>query len=374
VRKSGTPGSGYFADWVIGRIPELIGDVRGAIIVHTTFDLSLQTQAEHAVTFGLAQQGRKLRAGQAALVAMTPQGAVRAMVGGRSYAQSPFNRATDAMRQPGSAFKPFVYLTAFEAGRKPDDVMVDGPVDIDGWKPTDYENRFEGEMTLTEAFAKSSNVIAAKLTAEAGPQAVARTARRLGITTPIDAVPSLALGTSLVTPLDLTGAYAAFANGGDRVIPYAVTRITTPSGAVLYARKPHAPIRVMSPEDAAEVTGLMAATVESGTGRAAALGQWPAGGKTGTTQDYRDAWFVGFTADYVCGVWIGNDDNRAMHRAVGGGLPAHIFHAFMSDAEKKLSPRPLTGMTLVAQTQTPANEESKPLTFEDILNSLFGGT
>ena len=376
VRRSGTPGSGYFADWVIGQVPGLIGDVRGAVIVHTSFDLTLQAEAERAVGQGLAQEGRKLRASQAALVAMTPNGAVRAMVGGRSYAQSPFNRATDAMRQPGSAFKPFVYLTAFENGHTPSDVLVDGPVDFNGWKPTDYENRFEGPMTLTQAFAKSSNVIAAKLTIEAGPKAVARTARRLGITTPLDAVPSLALGTSLVTPLELTGAYATFANGGEGVVPYAITSIVRPDGKVLYKRTTSGLGSIVPATDAAEITTLMQATVETGTGRAARLADRPSGGKTGTTQDYRDAWFVGFTADYVCGVWIGNDDNAPMKKATGGGLPAHIFHAFMTTAEAGLPPRPLAGATLVASAAPPGApqpEKEKPSTFEQILNSLFGG-
>ena len=375
VRRSGTPGSGYFADWVIGQVAGFVGDARGPVIVHTTFDLKLQAEAEHAVALGLAGLGRKLHAEQAALVAMTPDGGVRAMVGGRSYEKSPFNRATDALRQPGSAFKPFVYLTAFEHGRKPDDVMVDGPVDIRGWRPVDYEGRFEGAMTLTQAFAKSSNVVAAQLIIETGPAAVARTAHRLGITSPLSAVPSLALGTSDVTPLELTGAYAAFANGGDGVMPYAITRITSPAGGVLYARKGSGTGRVMSAEGAAEVTGLMEETVKTGTGRAARLDERPSAGKTGTTQDYRDAWFVGFSADYVTGVWIGNDDNASMHKATGGGLPAQIFKAFMEEAEAGLPVRPLAGQALIAATapQQVQPAETKPSTLDDILNSLFGG-
>ena len=377
IRKSGTPGSGYFVDWIVGQVPELIGDVRAPVVVHTTFDLKLQREAERAVTLKLASLGRKFGAHQAALVAMTVDGAVRAMVGGRSYEESPFNRATDALRQPGSAFKPFVYLAAFRHGRKPGDVMVDGPINIHGWRPTDYEGRFEGPMTLTQAFAKSSNVIAAQLIVETGPRAVVKTAHRLGITTPLAAVPALALGTSAVTPLELTGAYAAFANGGMRAVPYAVTRIATFSGRTLYARKPKGPVRVIAQEAAAQVTGLMAATVKTGTGRAAHLEGRPTGGKTGTTQDYRDAWFVGFTADYVCGVWVGNDDNSPMRRATGGRLPAHIFKAFMTQAEKGLPVRPLAGTTLIAETRTPervgAEQPSKPLTLDDILNSLFGG-
>ena len=379
VRRNATPGSGYFVDWVIGQIPRFIGDVSAPVIVHTTFDLALQGSAERAVTLGLAQEGGRLFAHQAALVMLAPDGAVKAMVGGRSYAQSPFNRATDARRQPGSAFKPFVYLTAFEHGRKPDDVMVDGPVDIKGWKPIDYEGRFEGAMTLTQAFAKSSNVIAAQLIVEDGPDAVAATAHRLGIVSSLLAVPSLALGTSDVTPLELTSAYTAFANGGEGVMPYSVLRITTAAGRVLYRRKPFQPARVMSAQSAAGITELMAETVTTGTGRAARLDERPTGGKTGTTQDYHDAWFVGFTADYVTGVWIGNDNGARMRRATGGGLPAHIFKSFMEDAEKGLPVRPLAGSTLTAQAQSdapkpePKPAEVKPRTLDDILNSLFGG-
>ncbi|MDE2353036.1 MAG: PBP1A family penicillin-binding protein [Alphaproteobacteria bacterium] len=388
VRKTGTPGSGYFADWVIAQLPDLIGDISGPVIVHTTFDLDLQAKAERAVAQGLAQEGPKLNASEAALVALSPDGAVRAMVGGRDYAQSPFNRATDGSRQPGSAFKAFLYLTAFEHGRKPSDTLVDGPVDFHGWKPVDYEGKFEGAMTLTEAFAKSSNTVAAQLIEQVGPQAVVKTARRLGISSPLQAVPSLALGTSDVTPLELTSAYASFANAGDGVVAYGIARVVTPSGKVLYAHRNDGLGRVMSDSDLADMTEVMQATVAEGTGRAARLDERPSAGKTGTTQDYHDAWFVGFTADYVTGVWIGNDDNAPMHKAVGGGLPAHIFHAFMEAAEEGLPVRPLPGQALVAavapahlapaaaaasaQASAPP-PETKPTTIEDILNSLFGG-
>lgn len=375
MRRAGTPGSGYFADWTIAQLPGFIGDVTSPVIVHTTFDLKLQAEAERAVAQGLARDGARLRAQQAALVAMTPNGAVRAMVGGRSYAQSPFNRATDALRQPGSAFKPFVYLAAFEHGRKPSDVMMDGPVDIHGWKPVDYEGRFEGAMTLADAFAKSSNVVAAQLTVEVGPAAVVRVAHRVGIASPLRAVPSLALGTSDITPLELTGAYAAFAGGGAAVMPYGISEVTTPSGKVLYRRKGSGTGPAMSRENAAAIAELMQETVETGTGRAARLDERPSGGKTGTTQDYRDAWFVGFTADYVTGVWIGNDDNRPMNKATGGGLPARIFKSFMEDAERGLPVRPLAGTALIAQA-TPEQtkpQEANPSTFDDILNGLFGG-
>lgn len=384
VRKSGTPGSGYFADWLVAQVPALIGDAPGPVIVQTSFDLKLQAAAERAVMLGLAQSGQKFHAHQGALLALQPDGAIVAMVGGKSYEQSPFNRASDALRQPGSAFKPFLYLTAFERGRTPSDIVVDEPVDFHGWRPTNYEGRFEGPMPLIEAFARSSNVIAAKLIMEVGPAAVAHTARLLGIASPLEAVPSLALGTSLVTPLELTGAYAAFADGGMRVEPYAIRKIMTPKGEVLYRRKPPEAERVMSDAHLAQMTSLMLETVRTGTGKAAALDGRPIGGKTGTTQDYRDAWFVGFTADYVCGVWVGNDDNAPMHKATGGTLPAQIFKSFMEPAEAGLPQRPLPGALLTSvaapaetseapQPEAKKPDVKKPETIKDILDSILGG-
>ena len=377
MHATSTPGSGYFADWVVAHVPGFVGDVSEPIVVQTTLDLDMQKKAEHAVETGLARDGTRLRAGEGALVAMTPDGAIRAMVGGRSYAQSPFNRATDALRQPGSAFKPFVYLTAFEHGHSPDDIANDEPVDIHGWKPSDYEGHFEGEITLTRAFAKSSNSVAAQLTADVGPASVAATARRLGITSPLSAVPAIALGTSSVTPLELTTAYAPFANGGNGAISYGIIGIRTKSGHVLYARKGSGIGPVMSPQNAAAVTQLMVATVTTGTGKAALLDDRPSAGKTGTTQDFHDAWFVGFSADLVCGVWVGNDNNASMAHAVGGGLPAHIFKAFMEDAEKDQPSRELVSLANVGNegSQEPKSDKTdEPNALDRLLNSLFSGT
>ncbi|MEI9990290.1 MAG: PBP1A family penicillin-binding protein [Rhizomicrobium sp.] len=387
VRGSGTPGSGYFADWVLSRLSGYIGDNDDSLIVETTFDLDAQALAERAVAQGLAADGDKLHASQGVLVAMTPDGAIRAMVGGRSYEASSFNRATDALRQPGSAFKPFVYLTAFEHGRTPDDVMNDGPVDIHGWKPQDYEGHFEGPMSLEHAFAKSSNSVAAQLAQEVGPATVVRTARRLGISSPLEAVASLALGTSGVSPLELTGAYVPFANGGHGVNAFAIARIKTRSGTVLYERKGSGLGEVMSPLSNQQMTRLMVETVTTGTGKAARLDGRPTAGKTGTTQDFHDAWFVGFTADLVCGVWIGNDDNAPMEKATGGTLPAKIFHNFMEAAEAGLPVKPLPGaLGAVAATDMPAvppdattapapdapDADKKPGTIEDLINNIFG--
>jgi penicillin-binding protein 1A len=301
------------------------------------------------------------------------------------------------MRQPGSAFKPFVYLTALEHGHHLNDVMNDGPVSFGKWHPGNYEGRYEGQITLTRAFAKSSNSVAAQLTLESGPRAVVRTAQRLGITSEMLAVPSIALGSSDVTPLELTGAYVPFANGGEGALPYTIREIRTKSGHVLYRRKGSGMGRVMTAEEAAQMTELMVATVTTGTGKAARLDARPTAGKTGTTQDFRDAWFVGFTSEYVCGVWIGNDNNASMVHATGGTLPARLFKAFMEDAEAGKPVAPLTSLKLappppapaVAATATVASADvpsaaqagtaatapaDKPGTIEDILNGLFGSS
>ena len=382
IRANGTPGSGWFADWVMAHLGEIVGESAEPVVVETSFDLETQALAERAISHGLAAEGEQLRASQAALVAMTPDGAIRAMVGGKSYGGSGFNRATDAVRQPGSAFKPFVYLTALEHGHSPDETVNDGPVNIHGWRPIDFEGHFKGEIPLIQAFADSSNSVAAQLTDEMGAKEVAHTARRLGIASPMMEVSSLALGTSGVTPLELTGAYAPFANGGNGVIPFGVLKVKTRAGKILYQRKPPGIGAVMSANDNMQMTRMMLEVTATGTGKAARLEMRPTAGKTGTTQDFRDAWFVGFTADLVCGVWIGNDNNAPMKKATGGTLPAHIFHAFMTEAEQGLPTRPLAGTTLMAAAgdalaaDSPVPEEKKPEpdTLQKLLNGIFGGT
>ncbi len=350
-----TPGAGYFVDYVITAVPAYIGGAAEnaeRLIVETTLDLDAQAAAEQAIAAGLEMEGERFNASQGALVAMTPEGAVRALVGGRSYDQSQFNRATDAYRQPGSAFKPFVYLSALERGWRPEDRVFDGPVTVGGWAPENYEGEYEGDITLSYALAHSSNSAAVQLTNQVGPETIARTAHRLGVTADLLAVPSLALGTSEVTPMEMVTAYAAFANGGKGVVPYIVTRISTESGKVLFERRGFGMGRVMSAEINSEMTQMMMRTITEGTGRAASLGDRPLAGKTGTSQDYRDAWFVGFSADFVCGVWIGNDDGGEMNRATGGALPARVFKSFMETASRELPARRLPGVDylLVAQS------------------------
>jgi penicillin-binding protein 1A len=391
TRSLATPGAGYFVDYAVSLVPALIDekygkDLRERLIVDTTLDLKMQASAEQAVTAALDKDGEALKAQQAALVSMTTDGAVRAIVGGYSYDDSPFNRAVEAHRQPGSAFKPFVYLAAIENGRTPDDWMFDGPVTIGNWTPENHEGKYVGDVTLAQALARSSNSVAVQLTNEVGPDRVARVAHRLGITSKLQEVPALALGTSEVTPLELVTGYVPFATGGEAVEPYLITRIATPSGKVLYERKPATIGRVMSAESNAAMTRMLVETVTDGTGRAASLADRATAGKTGTSQNYRDAWFVGFTANLVTGVWIGNDDNTPMKRATGGGMPARVFKAYMREAEKNLPPYPLPGTQfvfasneldyledgdMIEQTADTQPQENLIDAFENLLDRLF---
>ncbi len=326
-------GSGrYVADWVMAQLPAYVGALDADIVVETTIDLKLQAEAARALTATLAAEGKERGAGQGAIVAMTPDGAVKALVGGRDYASSPFNRAVDARRQPGSSFKPFVFLAALEAGNYPDSLRIDQPVTIRGWSPENYSRKYLGPVTLTSALALSLNTIAAQLTAEVGPSTVAAAARRLGIRSELQATPSLALGTSEVTLLEMTGAYAVFANGGRGVIPHVIARIRTETGRVLYERSGSGPGQVIHPAYVGMMNAMLSEVVRSGTGRTAAIPGWPVAGKTGTSQDFRDAWFVGYTARLVAGVWFGNDDNRPTKKASGSNVAAAAWHRFMADA------------------------------------------
>ncbi len=339
-RGAGLPAR-YFADWVLDRVRGYVGYVDSDLKVYTTLDPDLQRFAQRAVRAALDDAG--LRSTEAAVVVLGTDGAVRALVGGRDYRRSQFNRATRALRQPGSAFKPFVYLAGFEAGLRPSDRFEDRPLRFGDWSPRNYGDRYYGTVTLQEALAKSLNSVAVQVADKVGPDAVVRVARRLGITSPLKENLSLALGTSEVTLLELTAAYGVFANGGHGVWPYGIREIQDATGRVLYRRSGSGPGIVVDPEDAARMNAVLAAVVREGTGRAAALTR-PAAGKTGTSQDFRDAWFVGYTADLVAGVWIGNDDGMPMARITGGGLPARLWRTIMTEAHKGLSPAPLPGL------------------------------
>ncbi len=341
VKPAGAGTVNYVADWISEVLDDLIGQIEQSIVVETTIDPKLQSAAEAAVIDELAAKSVKFNVSQGALVAMSPDGAVRAMVGGRNYAESQYNRAITAKRQPGSAFKPFVYLTAIEAGLTPATVRLDAPLDIKGWKPENYSREYFGPVTLTQALAMSLNTVAVRIGLEVGPKNVVRTAHRLGISSKLEPNASIALGTSEVSVTELVGAYTPFANGGFAVSPHVVTKIRTLDGKVLYARQPEQLNQVIDPRNVAMMNTMMEQTLISGTARKAEIPGWQAAGKTGTSQDFRDAWFVGYTAHLVTGVWLGNDDNSPTRKATGGGLPVEVWSRFMRAALSGVPPAPL---------------------------------
>jgi penicillin-binding protein 1A len=344
IKPSGGGSVNYVADWVMDAVDDLIGHVDQDIVVETSIDPALQTAAEQSLDDVLALKGDKLDVREGALVAMTPDGVVRALVGGRNYAESQFNRAIAARRQPGSAFKPFVYLTALEHGLTPDTVREDKPISVQGWRPENFEHEYLGPVTLTQALANSLNTVSVRLTMEVGPAAVVRTAYRLGIESKLEPNASIALGTSEVSVIELVSAYATFANGGLAVAPHVVERIRSNDGKTLYTRATQALGRIVDPRTIGMMNTMMRETLVSGTARRADLPGWLAAGKTGTSQDFRDAWFIGYTSRLVTGVWLGNDDNSPTKKAVGGGLPVEIWSRFMRTAHQGLAPSAIPGL------------------------------
>ena len=334
VKPAGAGTVNYVADWIGEVLDDLVGQVEQSIVVETTIDPRLQSVAEAAVIDELAAKSVKFNVTQGALVAMTPDGAVRAMVGGRNYSESQYNRAVTAKRQPGSAFKPFVYLTAIESGLTPETIRQDAPLNVKGWTPENYSREYFGPVTLTQALAMSLNTVAVRVGLEVGPRNVVRTAHRLGISSKLEPNASIALGTSEVSMLELVGAYAPFANGGLGVSPHVVTKIRTLDGKVLYQRQPEDANQVIEPRNVAMMNQMMEQTLISGTARKAEIPGWQAAGKTGTSQDFRDAWFIGYTANLVTGVWLGNDDNAPTKHATGGGLPVEVWTRFMRSAHQ----------------------------------------
>jgi penicillin-binding protein 1A len=358
----------YFTDWLDGQVRQVIGgEPTQDLVVETTLDLPIQAAAEQAVRAGVAghaPQGVQ----QAALVALDGQGRVRAYVGGVSYAESQYDRVTEAQRQAGSAFKPFVYLTAMNAGHTPQDQVVDEPITIGDWSPRNFDGKYLGPITLETALAQSINTVAARLANEVGTNNVAITAHRLGITSQIQTDPSMALGAVEVSPLEMAEAYDAFANGGYRVHAYAIERIRTASGQVLYDHSVDhaAPQPVIGQPALSEMAQMLRQVVASGTGTRARIPGYDLAGKTGTTSDYRDAWFVGFTGGFVTAVWVGRDDDTPMKRVTGGAAPAEIWRAFMAPALPRLQAQPIPGGAPLAP---PA-----PASTDTIQNILDHGT
>jgi len=315
----------YFTDWALPQLDTMIDEGTEPIDVWTTLDLNMQRQADAAI------RANTPAGAQGALVAVDRDGAVRAMVGGKDYVASIYNRATQAVRQPGSAFKLFVYLAALEWGHRPSDRMVDEPIAINGWTPRNSSRSFAGAMDLRTAFAYSVNTIAAKIGAEVGTNTVAAMARRFGITTPINTHPSMVLGTSDVRLIDMTRAFASVSGNGVAVAPYGITRVTTADGELIYRHQADTSHVLVSPQVAAQMTDLLQTAVNTGTARAAQIGR-PVAGKTGTTTSNKDGWFLGFSSGLTTGVWMGRDDAKPIAGLQGGRAPAQAFAMFMRGA------------------------------------------
>ncbi|HEY7764213.1 MAG TPA: PBP1A family penicillin-binding protein [Aestuariivirgaceae bacterium] len=358
--------SHYLVDWVAEQIPELIGVLDQSIIVETTLDQNLQRIAEKAVRQRVIKEGGKLNVSQGAAVVLDMRGAVLAMVGGKSYIRSQFNRAVKAKRQPGSSFKPFVYLTALDQGMTPDSVEIDEPVRFGNWEPENYRRKYLGRVSLKKAMALSLNTVAAKLAVAVGPQNVITTAHRLGINSELVPNASIALGTSEVTLLEMTSAFAPFANGGSAVVPYVVTRIISRDGTIIYERRGDGLGMVVDGWSVGAMNTMLREVIRSGTGKRAGIENQDVAGKTGTSQDYRDAWFLGYSAYLVCGVWIGNDDNSPTDKVTGGGLPASIWKDIMEPAHAGLDYANLPG-----EYQTVAHRQSQGGLF-DIFRDMLG--
>lgn len=366
----------FFTDWIASDARKLVpGKSSQSLIIYTTLDPSVQRAAAMALERGLKGEGTERGASEGAIVAIDHDGAVRAMVGGSDYAKTQYNRAVQAQRQPGSAFKLFTYLAALEAGLDPRDRYIDRKVTIDDWSPKNYNGKFNGEMSAREAFARSINTIAVQINEEVGRDRVAAIAKRLGITTNVSPHPSLPLGTEEVILIDLASSYAAIANGGHLAPAYSIIEITSLEGEVLYRRAPKPPIAALAYPTVKAMTEMLTSVVVWGSGKNAAIDR-PAAGKSGTTQDNRDAVFVGFTSDMTAAVWVGNDDNSPMKAVTGGGLPARVWADFMLEAHVGQSVRPLladAGIYSAAAEYGPASD-GQPLEKKKkgLLERLFG--
>ena len=333
----------YAADYVMDVLNDTLGAIDEDIVVTTTLNSAMQSAGELALTDELTKKGPRFGVTQGALVAVDMTGQIKALIGGRNYAESQFNRAVAARRQPGSSFKPFVYLSALEKGLTPATLREDAPINLKGWKPENSTHEYQGPVTLTRALSMSLNTVAVRLALEVSPKTVIATAHRLGIASDLRPDASIALGTSEVTPLELVNAYAPFANGGIGVQPHIIVRVRRADGQMLYQRKGSSYGRVIEPQYVAMMNAMLQETLLTGTAKKAELPGWQAAGKTGTSQDYRDAWFVAYTSQLVAGVWLGNDDSSPTKRASGANLPVDIWSRFMREALRNVPPAPLPG-------------------------------
>ncbi len=354
IDKSETYIPNYYLDWAFEEVKRIAGSQHRILTVKTTLDVTLQKQAEQSVERLLREHGKQYRVNEAAAVLMEPSGSVVAIVGGRDYGKSQFNRATDAKRQPGSSFKPFVYTAAMMNGYKPRSVMQDAPITIGNWSPKNYNRSYSGPVTLTNALKRSINTIPVRLAQALGRDKIVDTAYKMGVKSELLITRSLPLGSSEVTVMDMAAGYAVFASGGKKADAHSVLQIKNSKGAVIFDRARDIKVEQAIPEDAiAKMNEMLVTVVEAGTGRRAQLPGIRAGGKTGTTSAYKDAWFVGFTGNYSAAVWFGNDNNRPTNRLTGGRLPAMAWQSIMSSAHKQveLKPLPFVGGPVGAKTK-----------------------
>ncbi len=362
---------GYVLDTVADRVELMLPRPPGDLVVTISIDVALQDKIRAKLNERMDADGKAAKASQASALVIDRDGRVVALVGGRDFTESEFNRVTQAKRQPGSSFKPFVYAAALESGFSSFDVFDDAPLSIGKWKPENYGGGFLGPMTLSEAMARSTNTIAAELTQEASEESVINIARRFGITTPLQPFPSIALGSQEVSLWEITRAFGTLQSGGLRMDPWLIEKIENSRGDVLYTRPDYNRDRVFDHELAKEMNAMMARVVNAkfGTGRRARFGNWMIAGKTGTSQDWRDAWFIGYTAAYVGGVWVGNDDDSPMEKVSGGGLPADLWSDIMEIAHAGMPPEPLLGAEAGLEMSEEAEER---ITFYRGMAQAFG--
>ena len=368
----------YFIDWLLPRVKAYVGEINQDLIVRTTLDVKLQKIAEESLNKVTTNYPS---ADQSALVSLDLDGGVISMIGGRDYGDSQFNRVTQAKRQPGSAFKLFVYLAGIEGGFSPEDLMVDSKININGWSPKNYKDNYIGEVSVQDAFSKSINTVAVKISENIGRDKVIQMARNMGINSPILNTPSLALGTSEVNLLELTAAYDVLANNGNGVFVHGIRSIENTDGKNLFTRQIQGPGKILDSSTVRTMTKMMEETIKTGTGKKAKINR-PAAGKTGTSQSLRDAWFVGFTSNIVVGVWFGNDDDSPMEKITGGTAPALLWSEFMKKAHLNIQPRALNYEITSTESALENKRKIKSLiekskrkpkrnVFESILDNFF---